>query len=135
MTTLFWDKNLGKAIPRAMRILSPPSVINRYYMQEYPGSGNAYEGGDDAWLVDVGTKGWFVITQDYNLHLRENELSAIKDYEVGCFYLWGASNSKWDTFRCFALGYDQIIEVALNTPRPFVYRVDRNGTLRQVDLS
>ena len=135
MTTLFWDKNLGKAIPRAFRLLKPASVSTRFYLQEYPGSGSAAEDGDDAWLEDVGNKGWFVITQDYNLHLRESELFAIKHFGVGCFYLWGASNSKWDTFRCFALGYDRIIEASLNASRPFVYRVNRNGTLRQVDLS
>ena len=135
MITLFWDKNLAKAIPMAFRLLRPASVDTRFYLQVYRGSGSVAEGGDDAWLEDVGSKGWFVITQDYNLHLRENELFAIKYHEVGCFYLWGASNSKWDTFRCFALGYDRIIEAALNTPRPFVYRVNRNGDLERVDLS
>lgn len=135
MTTLFWDKNLGTAIPRALRILIPASVSIRYYMQEYPGTGNIHEVGDDAWLEDVGNRGWFVISQDYNLHVRENELFALKQHGVGCFYLWGASSSKWDVFRCFARGYDRIIEAARDTPRPFVYRVRRNGALQQVPLS
>ena len=92
------------------------------------------EGGDDPWIKDVGEQGWFVISQDYNMHRREHECAALKQYSVGCFYIWGANASKWDTFRCFSLAYDRIIEAMSNVPRPFLYRIHKDGTLRKIEL-
>ena len=135
MTTLFWDKNIGRAIPIALQRLTPPEVRITYYLEQYPGSGNLPEYGDDAWLQAMGQKNWIVISQDYNLHVRQNELHAIKHYRVGCFYLWGASSSKWETFRCFMRGYDRIMDAIANSSPPFVYRVHKNGVLKTEELS
>ena len=134
MTTLFWDKNIGTTIPRALRMLNPPDVSVRYYQEEYPGSSSTPEPGDDLWLSDVGNKGWFVVTQDQRLHRNAPELRAIKHHNVGCFYLKGASDSRWDIFRHFVCSFDRIIQVAEDTPRPFVYRIQRTGNLRQIAL-
>ena len=134
MITLFWDKNTGKAMPRALRMLRPPGVTVAYYLELYPDLGNVPEGGDDFWLRDIGENGWFVISQDYNLYVRQNELFAIKQYNLGCFYLWGASNSRWETFRCFVRGYDRIIESAATTPRPFLYAIRKTGRLDFIPL-
>ncbi len=133
--TLFWDRNLGAAIPTALQALSPPGLITRYYDERYPDTANMPESGDAPWIEDVGKLGWFVISQDRRLHRRERERAALIRYNVGCFYIWGANASKWDTFRCFSLAYDRIIEAMVNTPRPFLYRILKNGTLRQIELS
>ena len=106
-----------------------------YYLQDYPSTARMPEGGDDFWIGDVGQKGWFVISQDHNFHIKENERTALIQYEVGCFYLPGANRAKWETFRCFMRAYDQIISAMDSTPRPFVYRIQWNGSLTEVDLS
>ena len=115
-------------------MLNPPGVSIRYYLQNYPNTANMPEGGDESWIEDVGQRGWFVISQDYNLHIRNNELFALKQHNIGCFYLWGASNSKWETFRCFNRAYDRITSAIYATPRPFVYRIQQNGSLTQIPL-
>lgn len=132
MTTLFWDKNIGTTIPLALRMLSPPGVNISFYQEEYPSAANAPEQGDDFWLADVGEKGWFVITQDQRLHINAPELEAIKRHDVGCFYLKGASDSRWYIFRRFVCSFDRIIQAAEDTPRPFVYRIQRTGSLRRI---
>lgn len=131
--TLFWDKNFGKTVPEVLHRLKPPGISVRYYLQLFPNTANVSEGSDDFWLKEVGERGWFVISQDYNLHVKENELYAMKQYDVGCFYLPGASSPKWDQFRYFMRAYDRII-TAMSNPRPFLYDVQKNGTLKPIDL-
>ncbi|MCY4652086.1 MAG: hypothetical protein OXC95_02860 [Dehalococcoidia bacterium] len=133
-TTLFWDRNLDTAIPTALQTLSPPGLMTRYYFEIYPNTDNMPEDGDAAWLEDVGDLGWFVISQDRRLHRRERERAALMRHNVGCFYLWGANASKWDTFRCFSLAYDRIVEAMNHATRPFIYRIYKDGTLRQIEL-
>ena len=115
-------------------MLNPPGISIRYYQEEYPGSASTPELGDDVWLSDVGSKGWFVVTQDQRLHVNAPELDAIKQYNVGCFYLKGASDSRWDIFRRFVCSFDRIIRETGHTPRPFVYRIQRTGNLRPITL-
>ena len=133
--TLFWDRNLGTAIPTALQTLNPSHLMTRYYFEMYPNTDNLPEDGDALWLEDVGELGWFVISQDRRLHRRARERAALMRYNVGCFYLWGANASKWDTFRCFSLAYDRIVEAMNNATRPFLYRIYKDGTLRQIELS
>ena len=125
---LFWDKNLPKTIPEALKTLNIPQGIE-WYLRHFPLSDRYPEGGDDVWLAQVGDWGWTVISQDYHLHERENERYAIKQHSVGCFYLWGAEATKWQIMRCFARAYDKIIQAADTTPRPFIFWVSESGRL------
>lgn len=75
----------------------------------------------------VGGYGWFVVGQDYSYHLHRSELAAIKDYDVGCFYLPGAQASRWEIMRYFARCYDGLIERAETTERPFIYRISKTN--------
>lgn len=131
--TLFWDKNIPKAIPQVLRKLKVEVTIVRY--QEMFQLSNTYpEGGDDNWLNPIGEKNWIVITQDYHFHTRLNELFAIKQHKVGVFYLWGASNTRWEIMKCFARGYDRIIDTINNSTKPFIYRVEQKGHLTQIPI-
>lgn len=132
--TLFWDKNVGKTIPEVLHRLKPPGIRVRHFLQDYPNSANVPEVGDDSWLKEAGERGWFVISQDYNLHTKVNELYALKQYNVGCFYLPGASSSKWDQFRYFMRAYDRVASVMNDSPRPFLYQIQTDGKIRQIDL-
>ena len=135
---LFWDKNLPRTIPEALRTLNPKVGNDKLgieiYLDHYPLSDQVAEGSDERWLSDVGQKDWLVITQDWSLHSRENQLLAMKQHHIGCFYLWGATDTKWEILRCFARGYDNILAKAATTPRPFIYWVARNGSLRNVPI-
>ena len=87
---------------------------------------------DDVWLPVVGGWGWIVVGQDYNYHNVPAELYALRQYEMGCFYLWGSQAPRWDTMRVFAKAYDKIMYAAEVTPRPFVFDVLKSGALREV---
>ena len=129
----FWDKNVPRSIPKALRLMKPPFGIE-IYLERYPRSDNYKEGGDDRWLAEVGAQQWFVITQDYQYHNKENERRAIQDYGIGVFYLWGAEALKWDIMRLFVTSYARIAIKAQTTARPFIYRVSKTGRIFDVPL-
>lgn len=111
-----------------------PTLGTEYYLEHFPLSDRFPEGGDDKWLPAVGNYGWIVVTQDWNLHTKQNELFALKQHKIGCFYLWGAEATKWEIMRCFARAYDHIIEAGTSTPKPFIYRVNQRGKLTVVPI-
>lgn len=59
----------------------------------------------------------------------ENELSAIKQFSVGCFYLWGAEATTWEKMRAFSRAFDNIIGAAKITAKPFIFDVSKGGKL------
>ena len=125
---IFFDRNTGTAIPKALKEHLKPVGAQVEYHQLYFDHAEK----DDVWLAQVGNWGWFVIAQDYSFHERALEKAAIQAHQIGVFYLWGAEATKWDAFRAFARGYDRIIQAATNTERPFIYRVEKSGALNQV---
>jgi PIN like domain len=128
VTCLFFDRNVGTAVPRALKQLKLPVRVENHeshFNKEAP---------DDEWLAAVGSREWFVIGHDHMLHRRANELQAIRQYSVGVFYLWGANATRWEKMRVFARAYDRIVAAAEGTPRPFVIRVLKNGRLIPVRI-
>lgn len=122
--TFFFDRNVGTRVPRALALLGLPVEFHQdHFEQAAP---------DDQWLGSVGTKGWIVVGHDHKLHRRTNELQAIAQHNVGCFYLAGANATRWDKVRLIAKAYDKIVSIASSEPRPFVYRVLRDGRITRV---
>ncbi len=139
MMVFFFDRNIGKSIPKALKLvkLFVPAVATSHderaeveLHQDHFGQ----ETPDDEWLAEVGERGWIVVGFDYKYHRMQQELAALKQYHIACFYLWGASARSWEALRAFARGYDRIVEAARSTPRPFVYRIEKTGLLTSIDL-
>jgi hypothetical protein len=125
---LFFDKNIGTGIPIALQNLEPPFKVE-YHQQHF-----ALNELDDKWLPVVGRNHWTVIGHDRKFHEKESELDALTKYKIGCFYLWGANAKKWEKIKVFFKACDRIVEAEANTPRPFIYKVKRNGGLRRIKL-
>ena len=125
---LFFDRDVGTALPKALDILKLPTPVE-HHQKHFP-----VDARDDSWMPVVGYHGWNLIGHDSRHHLEEAELSAIKQYDMGCFYLWGAEALRWEKMRCFLRAYERILDAANRTPRPFVYRVSQKGGLTSVIL-
>lgn len=80
----FFDRDLGIALPKALDVLKLPTRV------EYHQNHFRMDAPDDSWMTTVGTRGWSIVGHDSRHHLRQSELSAVKQYNLGCFYLWGA---------------------------------------------
>jgi hypothetical protein len=58
-------------------------------------------------------------------------IAAIKQYNVGCFYLWGASVPTWDKMTAFMRAHGNIVTCVATSQKPFIYSVDYIGRLDQ----
>ena len=127
---LFFDRSTGTNIPRALReYLKPLGLQVEYHDLHFDA-----DAPDDDWLPIVGERGWIVIGQDHHYHLNSPEVEAISQYSIGAFYLWGATESKWEVMCCFARGYTNILNEATVTPKPFIYRVEKRGNLNEIHV-
>ena len=123
---LFFDRDIGISLPRALGVLKLPTRVE-HHQDHFP-----IDARDDDWMPRVGSMGWTLIGHDSRHHWEESELLAIRQHEIGCFYLWGAEALRWEKMRCFLRAYENILEAAANTPRPFIYRVTEKGRLTSI---
>lgn len=140
---LYFDKNVGTTLPIALGqfglnvawhampqgklgVVGPNAAKPLFDPEET----------DDVWLADVGSRGWVVFSHDRKFHKPgfEPELSAIKQYNVGCFYLWGGSAKRFEKAQCFFRAYDRIVKAAETTPKPFIFDVQRDGRLKRIPI-
>ena len=120
--TFFFDRNIGKRVPKALRTLCPP-VLVRYHQEV----GFDRDADDDAWLPVVGEKGWVVISQDRKFHEQATERAAIKTYSIRCFYLPCASQTRWHTLCNFVRSHERMIALAEREPAPFIFELKGDG--------
>lgn len=142
--TFYFDRNIGVRLPEALRLLGLKNVVHhntpRKQIQAKGTSSQtklfADNEPDDSWLKFVGEKRWIVFTQDRKFHRAgyENEMSAIKQFDVGCFYLWGAEAQTWDKMRAFCRAFDGIVKAAEETKRPFIFDVSKMGRLSSIAI-
>jgi hypothetical protein len=125
---IFFDRNTGTALPKALELLKLPVPVEyhqQHFQQDTP---------DDVWLSEVGKRGWTVIGNDYSFHRRPNELEAIRRYQTGVFYLWGANSPRWEIARVFLRAFEALQEIEATEAKPFVFRILKDARLQRVTL-
>ena len=125
---LFFDRDVGITLPTALNVLRLPTRVE-YHQKHF-----SIDARDDDWMPRVGSLGWTLIGHDSRHHQEQTELSANKQYSMGCFYLWGAEALRWEKMRCFLRAYESILKIADSTPRPFIYTVTEKGRLTPVTI-
>lgn len=124
--TLFFDVNVGTTLPKVLKLFRLPV---EYHIEHFPN-----DAPDDTWLPVVGSYGWTVISHDVKFHAEPNEISAIMQYRIGVFYLWGSQAPRWQKLQCFAKAYDRIVEKEASTIKPYIFRISRSGALTSIPL-
>ena len=130
--TFYFDRNIGRSLPEALRLAKPPFDVE---FHPAPGSRFAHDMSDDEWLSIVGQHGWIVFSHDRKYHKITAEVSAIKQFDIGCFYLWGAEATTWGKLCAFTKWSPDIIDLARITRRPFIFNVPRSGRIEPVALA
>jgi hypothetical protein len=116
LITFFTDRDLGHLFPE---LLSKAGIaVERH--DDHFGPATA----DEAWLREVGRKGWFVLTHDQRIRYKPNERDAVMEAGVGLLVLVGAV-----PHRQLAEGFIASVEVverfAARHPRPFIAKMRR----------
>jgi len=83
---------------------------------------------DPEWLAHIGKEGWFLITRDERIRHRPNEWGALKEHQVGAFFLGGKNRSRCDLIQQLVRNWPRIKDFAAKTRRPFALRVPPSGS-------
>lgn len=126
--TFFFDRNFGTRLPKAFRRMNPPMEI-RWHQDE----GFRQSSPDDEWLGQV-KPDWIILSQDRKWHRVETERAAIKQHNLRCFYIPGASETRWYSLCIFARIHEKLMELSRDAPAPFIFDASRNGKFLPVNL-
>ena len=116
----FIDNNLGENLAKGMKAFGEDVV----HLKEF----FAPDTDDPAWLARIGTEGWFLITRDLRVRKRPGELHALKEHDVGAFFLGGKNRSRCELIQQLVRNWPRLKELAESTRPPFAYRVPPSGS-------
>ena len=126
--TIFFDRDVGIGVPKALLELKVPTPVV-YHQQHF-----RIDSPDDEWMPYVGSMGWMLIGHDSRHHIQQAEISAIRQYRMACFYLWGSEARRWEKALCFLRAYERILAADETTARPYIYRISKSGRLSSVEI-
>ena len=123
----------GKRFPEAIRTARPPFIVEYQHdpKNKFKFSDTTT---DDEWIAKVAAVNWVIFSHDRKFHVRLPEISAIKQYQAGCFYLPGANWTTWEKTRHFMRFYDGIASRIDATTKPFVYRLAPTGKFTKISI-
>lgn len=122
---IFIDRSVPKGVAEAIKkVRSDVLWLEDKFAHDTP---------DEEWLPVAGREGWLVILRDKKVRTRPGEREKIMQYGVGCFILNQKQDpTRWQYLQLLTSTLDQMQEKFVETPRPFIYTVDRNGVFRKV---
>jgi hypothetical protein len=129
--TFYFDRNFGKRFPEALAYMRPPFTVEWHHSKKNNFPQNMR---DDAWLEICGRNGWIAFSHDQKFHTITAEAMAIRQHNVGCFYLPGASAETFYKVQLFLKAYQRIASLAVGSTKPFLYRVMLTGKIQPVRL-
>lgn len=116
--TVFFDRNLGKSLPRALDIL--PQLKVKHMRDVYPNDGQEIE--DTEWLARAGAEGWVVFTQDARVWQNLDEHEALINNGVRVFCLGTPQATATQKAVCYGRHILPILRRA-RRPGPCFWRI------------
>ena len=113
-TTFFTDRDLGKRFPALLRSAG--------ISVEGHGDHFRNDAKDEDWIVEVGKRGWVVVTRDKRIRYKPNELAAVKTAGIAMFVLSGKAPHPV-LAQNFVYTIDRIEAFVLKQKRPFIAKV------------
>ena len=120
----FIDNNLGKALAEGMTGFGEDVA----HLQDHFDAA----ADDSEWLAHIGSKGWYPITRDDRIRYKPHEKRALKENEVGAFFLGGKNRSRCDLIQQLVRNWPRMKKFAARTDRPFAVQVPPSGAKLKV---
>ena len=120
----FCDRSMAHKIPVALSLLGIDIEIHDNYFDE--------KTSDDEWLERCAKSNWIALSFDRLRFLSGAAgRQAIVEHGAACFVFNVASKNAWGRLRLIAKVWDQLEAHSRDFPRPFLFQVNRDGTLIQ----
>lgn len=116
----FIDNNLSEKLAKGMKEFGEDVVHLKEFFAE--------DADDEVWLRRIGDEGWFLITRDDKVRYRPSEIQALRNHQVGAFFLGGKNRTRCELIRQLVRNWPRIKEYARKERRPFAYRIPPSGT-------
>lgn len=118
--TFFIDRALGKhTVSSALRQAGARIELHDEHF--------APEAKDEDWLLEVGRRGWAVLTKDKRFHNRVLELTAIARSRSRVFKLTTGGLQGPEMAAIFVRALKKMQRIAISNPSPFIAIVTRTG--------
>jgi hypothetical protein len=119
-TVFFIDRSLGKKIvARALRETGERVEIHDDHF--------APDARDEVWLIEVGRRGWIVLTKDDRIRYRITERTAFVSAKVKAFVLTSTQLHGAEMAEAFVKALPRMKRLIDKYPAPFLGRISRNG--------
>lgn len=123
--TLFIDRDAwSHRLDQALRDAGIPFVAHRDLFA--PGTP------DEAWIPEVGRRGWVIVTRDQNIRRRPNERGAVERAAVHLFALTSGNLSAVETATVLIAAWPAIQRAVAATAPPALWSVTRGGDVRPI---
>ena len=118
----FIDRSLGKhTVANAVRTAGVQVEVHDAHF--------AQDARDEAWLPEVGRRGWAVLTKDDRIRYRGAEIAAATNAGVALFIFVGKNVRGAGIAEAFVRALPRMMELLASRQRPFVARVTRTGSV------
>jgi PIN like domain len=126
---IFFDEDVGKGIPRALRLVNVPGVDNI-------GKGRRIKRGtpDEVWLPHVGQQGYLLFSFNTGILYAEAQRQLLISEQVGAVFLTTGQERAANVLRLILNEWGWLETVDASTPRPFAYLLTMGGRKTLVDL-
>ncbi len=78
-------------------------------------------------LEFVGDNGYYLVTKDNRIRYHPNEFTALRNHNVGAFFLVGKQMKSWEIVKQLVLCWDDVLEISKTQHKPFIYKIKRRG--------
>jgi hypothetical protein len=112
-----FDANLPPGLAEALRVLGEPAEhVNQIFAPGTP---------DETWIRHAGERGWCIVSRDVNITRKPHELKALREFEVGAFFLLPGKRSPrlCQTIQTVVRHWPELKRIAAAEPRPFQYQI------------
>ncbi len=119
-----FDANLPPGLAEALRVLGEPAEhVNQIFAPGTP---------DETWIRHAGERGWCIVSRDVNITRKPHELAALREFEVGAFFLLPGKRSPrlCQTIQTVIRHWPELKRIAAAEPRPFQYQIGERRVSR-----
>ena len=135
---LYIDENLPRHLARGFNLLQLPETKKLGFACEVRHLMDDFDMGikDVDWIKAMQNSDCCMLTQDYHITRRKDELKAYREAKLGMFFVKGKSSrhglTVWEMVELLARRWPEIVQCMQTENRPFAFEVNLKGRLKRL---
>jgi PIN like domain len=119
-----FDANLPQGLAEALRAVGEAAEhVNEIFAPATP---------DETWIRYAGERGWCIVSRDVNITRKPQELAALKESNVGAFFLLPGKRSpqRCQIVQTVVRHWPEMKRLATSERRPFQFQIGERSVSR-----